>query len=85
MSEDEVELEIRGVFANQMWNRNDFPFSYLQPTGAGSRTLTLPSVSHSFHWTPQQVAKLGSHKQPIYILAKEELCYPEMPVCITLL
>ena len=81
MSEHEVEQEIRDVFATPMWNRSDFPFFYLQPTGAGSHTLTLPSVSHSFHWTPQQVAKLGSHKQPIYILAQEELYYPKSHVC----
>lgn len=60
MSKHEVEQEIQNVFATPMLNRSDFPFFHLQP---GSRTLTLPSVFHSFHWTPQQVAKLRSHKQ----------------------
>lgn len=74
--------EVRSVFQEAMSNRSDFPFVFLQPTGKGARTLTKPSVSNSFCWTAQQVAKLGGHKSPIYILAKEKLTLPE--VCILL-
>ena len=56
-----------------MSGKTDFPFIFLQPTGAGSKTLTVPSVSSSFSWTAQQVAKLGANKQSFYILAKEKL------------
>lgn len=51
----------------------NFPFSFLQATGCGSRSLTVPSVSSAFQWTAQQVAKLGGSKQPIYILARDKL------------
>ena len=68
-----VEDEVRSVFEKPMCGRKDFPFVFLQPTGAGSRTLTVPSVSPSFCWTAQQVAKLASSKQSIYVLAKDKL------------
>ena len=39
------------------------------------------SCSHQsrplFHWTAQQVAKLGGHKQAIYIVAKDKLVWKE--------
>ena len=82
MTESEVMDEVRSVFQEAMSNRSDFPFVFLQPTGSGARTLTAPSVSNSFCWTAQQVAKLGGHKCPIYILAKDKLTLPE--VCILL-
>jgi hypothetical protein len=50
MSLEEVAAEVRSVFKEPMDSRNDFPFSYLQPTGSGSRTLSIPSVSSSC-WT----------------------------------
>ena len=56
-----------------MGGRNDFPFTYLQPTGSGSRTLSIPSVSSSFCWTAKQVAWLGNNTETIYILANEDL------------
>ena len=56
-----------------MGGRKDFQFIYLQPTGAGSRTLTVPTVSSSFSWTAQQVVKLAANKQTVYILANDEL------------
>ena len=61
-----------------MGSRADFPFVFLQLTGIGARTLTVPSVSNSFCWTAQQVAKLGGHKTPIYILAKDAQILPEV-------
>ena len=77
MSVAEVEDEVRSVFKKPMANRKDSPFFFLQPTGCGSRSLTLPAVSESFSWTAQQVAKLGGAKQCIYILANyyEELLF----------
>ena len=56
-----------------MGGRSDFHFQFLQSTGVGTKTLTIPSVSDSFSWTAQQVAKLGNNKQAIYILALDEL------------
>ena len=73
MSVEEVALEVRSVFKEPMGGRNDFPFTYLQPTGSGSRTLSIPSVSSSFCWTAKQVAWLGNNTGIIYILANEDL------------
>jgi len=56
-----------------MKDRQDFKFSYLQPTGVGIKTLSIPPVPNTFSWTAQQVAKLGEYKQAIYILAQEDL------------
>ena len=69
----ELEDEVRSVFKKPMGGKEDFPFIFLQPTGAGSRTLTVPSVSASFSWTAQQVAKLGTTTQAVYIMAKDKL------------
>ena len=79
MTVQEVEEEVRSVFSLPMGGRRDFPFAFLQPTGVGSRTLTVPCVSSSFSWTAQQVAKLGTYKQAIYILAQDELIFPDVP------
>ena len=79
MTENEVTVEICSVFSEQMSGRKDFPFDFLQPTGAGTKSLSVPSVSSSFCWTPQQVAKLGS-KQPLYIVAKDVLIFQEYEV-----
>ena len=61
-----------------MGSRADFPFVFLQPTGIGARTFTVPYVSNLFCWTAQQVAKMGGHKTPIYILAKDALTLPNV-------
>ena len=73
MGVTEVEQDVRSVFCSPMSGRDDFHFKFLQSTGVGTRTLTVPSVSASFSWTAQQVAKLGTNKQAIYILAIDEL------------
>ena len=73
MSVSEVQDEVRSVFSKAMNNRQDFSFVFLQPTGCGIRSLTLPGVSASFNWTPQQVVKIGGAKQCIYILVKDQL------------
>lgn len=71
---------MRSVFSQPMGGKSDgFPFAFLQPTGVGSKTLTVPCVSSSFSWTAQQVAKLGTCKQAIYILAQDELVFPDVP------
>ena len=72
MSVIEVEDEIRSVFQGPMGGKHDFRFQFLQSTGVGSRTLTIPVLS-SFDWSAQQVAKLGNNKQPVYIIAVDEL------------
>ena len=76
MTEDEVWAEVRSVFCKPMRGRSDFVFHYLQPTGAGSRSLSIPSVSASFSWSAQQVVKLAVSKQTIYILAEDDLAIP---------
>ena len=81
MDEHEVEEEVRSVFRGPMGFRDDFPFEFLQPTGVGTKTLTIPAKSSSFFWTAQQVSKLGGYKQSIYILAKDSLTLPDTEVC----
>ena len=52
MSDEEVVAEICTIFKEQMNNNPHFPFVYLQSTGGGSKSLTIPSQSSSFKWTP---------------------------------
>ena len=52
-----------------MDNRSDFPLEFLQSTFVGPKELTVPS---SFAWMAQQVARLGSYKQAICILAGDK-------------
>ena len=59
-------------FSRRPWGAGR-TFNSLQPTGAGSRTLTVPTVSSSFSWTAQQVVKLTANKQTVYILANNKL------------
>jgi len=77
MTVSDVQNEIRSTFKVQMGSRRDFPFEFLQPTGSGTSSLTIPNVSNLFDWTPQQVAKLSSAKGSIYILAKEKLTFDD--------
>ena len=73
MTADEVQAEVRSVFTKAMCGRSDFPFCYLQPNGAGTRSLSIPSVSASFSWSAQQVVKLAVGKHTIYIRADDTL------------
>ncbi len=73
MSELNVMNEIRSIFNGPMGGNPDFRFLYLQPTGGGARSLTIPFLSSSFKWVPQQVAKLAGQTGVIYILAQDEL------------
>ena len=71
----DIVTEVRSVFVKAMGGKHDFPFLFLQPTGAGSRRLSMPAMSALFQWCAQQVAKLGTNKQTIilYIIATDEL------------
>lgn len=60
-------------------NNSQFPFSYLQPSGGGSKILVVPSQSSLFKWTPQQVARLRQ-SGTIYILAQDALKIDEFLV-----
>ena len=58
MSDDEVYMEICQVFDVPMGLTEEdikdgrlLPFSYLQRTGAGSRSLCLPAFKGSFEWS----------------------------------
>ena len=75
MTEDEVWAEVRSVFCKPMRGRSDFVFHNLQPTGAGSRSLSIPSVSASFSWSAQ-VVKLAVSKKKMYMLAEDDLALP---------
>ena len=73
MSVEDVEDEIRSTFASVLGSGS---FTYLQATGGSTRCLSVPSVSTSFRWTAQQVAKLGNQRNTIYILADGDLNLP---------
>ena len=73
MTDKDVEDEIRTIFRGPMQNNPSFPFLYLQSTGGAVKTLTIPSQSASFKWTPQQVSRLPGQSGTIYILAQDDL------------
>lgn len=77
MTEEDVANEIRLIFKGPMKEDPNFPFVYLQSTGRGSRSLTIPSQSLSFNWVPQQVARLSGQSGVIYILAQAELSFAD--------
>ena len=63
MSDAEVRKEVCKVFATAMGltdaliNRGvGCPFTYLQRTGPGSRTLCVPSLSPDFQWDGKKVS-----------------------------
>ena len=53
-----------------MENDPIFPFRILLPTGSGTKSLTEPSLSSSFKWTPKEVA--GRVDSSIYILSEKK-------------
>jgi hypothetical protein len=63
---------MRNFNLHGLWLRS-FPFTFLQPTGGGNKTLTMPSVSSSYQWTAQQVAKLATSRGSVYIMAMDDL------------
>ena len=70
MTEEDIYSEVRSVFAKPMRNDPLFPFRFLQATGRGNKTLTIPAVSTHFRWTASKVARLGCF---IYIICDWEL------------
>lgn len=71
MSVDDVAQEICSVFQKALGE--DTKFQYLQATGGTNRSLSVPSVSSSFQWTAQQVAKLGNQRNTIYIMTENDV------------
>ena len=65
MTEDELMSEIRLVFYSQMDEDEFFQFSTLQPSGEGSKTLSVPFVSSSFKWSACSIA-VRSTRGPVY-------------------
>ena len=71
MEESEILAETRSVFHDAMDGDGEFPFSFLQIAGGGTKTLAKPKLSLSFRWNAKQVMGLG--QSTIYILADREL------------
>ena len=71
MTEEDIRDEIRSAFTEAMGDDSSFPFTFLQMSGCGGKSLSIPSLSASFQWNAQEVCKLG--KSCIYILAGKKL------------
>lgn len=80
MTEKEIRSEIRSAFIEAMDNDPSFPFTFLQTSGCGSKTLTVPSLSSSFQWNAQEVSKLA--KSCFYILAGKKLIVEDVKVSL---
>ena len=78
MTEEAICEEIRSAFMEAMGHDSSFPFAFLQMSGCGGKTLSIPSLSASFQWTAQEVSKLG--KSCIYILAENKLTVEDVKV-----
>lgn len=78
MSVNDVASEIRSVFQKPMDGNESFNFTFLQPTGGGNNTLTVPSVSSTYEWTAQQVSKLATSRGCIYIMALDDLKFQDV-------
>ena len=75
MSEEDIMAEIRSVFAQPMQHDPQFPFTILNSTGAGSKTLTKLAVSAHFQWSAAQLASTCG-QGAIYVLAEQDLQLP---------
>lgn len=64
--------EIRSVFKFAMDEDDFFKFKILQPSGGGSKSLSIREVSSSYKWTASTIAGKNS-KSPIYIVAEDDL------------
>lgn len=87
-SPEEMRKEICSVFAKpfklsmeDIAGGTVFPFQYLQRTGAGSRSLCIPTVTESFQWNGRQVATLAKSGGCIYILANKDIPVLEEMIC----
>ena len=58
-----------------MKENEQFPFTFLQCNGGGSKTLIAPTVLKHFQWTAQQVVSLAG-QGAMYILASDDLNVP---------
>ena len=63
-----------------MGNDSYFPFTFVQTSGCGAKTLAAPALSTSFQWNAQEISKLG--KTCFYILAGQKLLVEDVKVCI---
>ena len=79
MCKDSIRDEIRSAFKEAMGQDSSFPFTFLQTSGYGAKTLAVPSLSSSFQWTAQEVCKL-SKSSCIYILAEKRLAVEDVKV-----
>ena len=73
MTLDMSAREVRSIFKGPINDHTNFHFQYLQATGCGTKSLTVPSQSTSVKWTPFQVSCLSARSGTIYILAQDEL------------
>ena len=78
MLEQGIFEEARSAFGEAMGHNPNFPFTFLQPSGSGTKSLAVPSLSLSFRWTPQEVCKL--EKVCIYILAGDKLTNEDVKI-----
>ena len=78
MDEQAIREEIRSVFIEAVGDDPSFPFTFLQMSGCGGKSLSIPSLSASFQWNAQEVCKLG--KSCIYILAEKRLQIEDVKV-----
>ena len=72
MTQQDIFDDIRDIFQKPMKNKKDFDFTVLQPTGGGSKTLTIPCHSRSFEWSATSIVSKNT-KTPIYLLANEDI------------
>ena len=72
MTQQEILDDIRETFQKPMRRKADFDFKVLQPTGGGSKTLTVPCHSKNFEWSASSIVSKIT-KTPIYLLANEDI------------
>ena len=80
MTAKDIRLEVCKVFVSPMGLSEDdiregktVKFRFLQRTGAGSRTLCVPSVAEEFEWNARHVSTLAKSGGIIYVQAVDEL------------
>ncbi len=72
MSQEEILSEIRSVFSEAMNNNTNFPITFLQRSGTGSNSLTVPSLSSSYQWSAKEVVRMAG-QGCIYVKAEASL------------